>query len=138
MKREVRIQITGVQKNDENEEIVETAAFGDFAVLGEKLCVKYEELSEEGDITKTLIKISDESVEVMKRGYVESKLVFAEGKVTETDYNTPYGIFAMSVDTARAAYELTEEGVSVDIEYTLFLNGEPVSINRLNMKAVFC
>ena len=86
MKKEVRIHITGIQRNEEAEELVESAAFGDFDTIAGKYYLKYEELSEEGGITKTIIRISDHSIEVMKHGDAESKMIFCPGKLTETDY----------------------------------------------------
>ena len=97
LKREVKIQIKGIQRNEEAEESIETAAFGEFDQTGENYYLKYEELSEDGEITKTLIKIYDKNIEVIKRGSIESKMVFIPNTVTETDYSTCYGVLAMSV-----------------------------------------
>ena len=36
MKKEVRIHITGIQRNEEAEELVESAAFGDFDTIAGK------------------------------------------------------------------------------------------------------
>ncbi len=138
MKKEVRIHITGIQRNEEAEELVESAAFGDFDTIAGKYYLKYEELSEEGGITKTIIRISDHSIEVMKHGDAESKMIFCPGKLTETDYATSYGNLSMSLNTSLASYELTEEGICARIEYTLSLNGSFVSVNQLNIEALFC
>lgn len=138
MKKEVRIHITGIQRNEEAEELVESGAFGDFDTIAGKYYLKYEELSEEGSITKTIIRISDHSIEVMKHGDAESKMIFCPGKLTETDYATPYGNLSMSLNTSLASYELTEEGICARIEYTLSLNGSFVSVNQLNIEALFC
>ena len=135
---EVRIHITGIQRNEEAEELVESAAFGDFDTIAGKYYLKYEELSEEGGITKTIIRISDHTIEVMKHGDAESKMIFCPGKLTETDYATPYGNLSMSLNTSLASYELTEEGICARIEYTLSLNGSFVSVNQLNIEALFC
>ena len=40
MKKEVRIHITGIQRNEEAEELVESAAFGDFDTLAGKYYLK--------------------------------------------------------------------------------------------------
>lgn len=137
LKREVKIQIKGIQKNEEAEEIIETAAFGEFDQTNENYYLKYEEVSEDGEITKTLIKIQDKNIEVIKRGSIESKMVFIPNEVTETDYSTCYGVLAMAVHTMHTEFHVTEQKVEVEIEYILYLNGTIVSVNFLNIEAVF-
>lgn len=137
LKKEVKIQIKGIQRNEEAEEIIETAAFGEFDQTGENYYLKYEELSEDGEITKTLIKIHDKNIEVIKRGSIESKMLFIPNEVTETDYSTCYGILAMAVSTIRTAFRVTENGAAAEIEYVLYLNGTMVSVNFLNIEAAF-
>ncbi len=137
LKREVKIQIKGIQRNEEAEESIETAAFGEFDQTGENYYLKYEELSEDGEITKTLIKIYDKNIEVIKRGSIESKMVFIPNTVTETDYSTCYGVLAMSVSTLHTAFRMEENSVTAEIEYILYLNGTMVSVNFLNIEAVF-
>ncbi|MDY5576230.1 MAG: DUF1934 domain-containing protein [Lachnospiraceae bacterium] len=138
MKREICISIKGIQKSEEGEELVETAAFGEFSCIGDTVFLKYDELSEEGAVTKTLIKIKNTCVEVTKCGYMESKMVFIPHTVTETDYSTPYGMLAMSLDTEDVAYNIEEKGVRIQITYLLYLNGTLVSKNQLNIEADFC
>lgn len=137
MRREVKIQVKGLQRNEEAEETVETAAFGECDMTSGSCCLKYDELSEDGDVTKTLIRITEESIEVIKRGNIDSKMVFVPNTVTETKYNTCYGVLDMAIDTAHAGYEVMEDGVRVKIEYVLYLNGNRISVNLLNIKAVF-
>lgn len=63
-------------------------------------------------------------------------MIFCPGKLTETDYATPYGNLSMSLNTSLASYELTEEGICARIEYTLSLNGSFVSVNQLNIECI--
>jgi len=137
LKREVKIQIKGIQRNEDAEEIIETAAFGEFDWTDENYYLKYEELSEDGEITKTLIKMKDKNIEVIKRGSIESKMVFIPNVVTQTNYNTCYGVLAMAVNTIHTAFHVTEDGVTAEIEYVLYLDGTMVSVNFLNIEAVF-
>lgn len=137
LKREVKIQIKGIQRNEEAEEIIETAAFGEFDQTNENYYLKYEEVSEEGEITKTLIKMQDKTIEVIKRGSIESKMVFIPNEVTETNYSTCYGVLVMAVSTMHTEFHVTEQKVEAEIEYILYLNGTMVSVNFLNIEAVF-
>lgn len=137
MKKEVKIQVKGLQRDEEAEEKVETAAFGECDITGEGCCLKYDEISEDGNVTKTLIRITKERIEVIKRGAIESEMIFVPGTVTETKYNTCYGVLDMAVDTAHAEYEMMEEGIRAEIGYVLYLNGSRISVNLLNITAVF-
>lgn len=137
MKRDVQISILGIQNDGGDEERIETAAFGEFMLLGNSYCLKYEEVSEDGDVLKTLIKISNDGMEVIKQGSTSSKMVFRKGCVTETDYETPYGVLHMSMDTSEVLFQLEEDGASVQAEYILCLNGSPVSLNRLRINVKY-
>lgn len=49
--------------------------------------------------TKTLLKISDNSLQLIRRGSVEHEQLFAKGKDSISSYKTPYGDLSMSVHT---------------------------------------
>ena len=137
MKREVHITIRSVQKDEDNEEVIESAAFGEFSVVGHTYVLRYDELSEEGDVTKTLIKLSDKGIEVVKRGNTNSKMKFLGGEVTESDYETIYGTLQMAIQTYSAGFEMTEDNVIAEVDYLLYLNGQLVSRNFLQIEAKF-
>lgn len=137
MKREVKIQISGIQRSEEGTEQLNTAAFGYFATLAGKLILRYEEFSESGEVMKTMIKISEHEIVVTKKGDIESEMVFIPGKVTQTNYQTPYGAFLMQLHTMTVQHEQTEDGVEAAIEYQLIIQGELVSVNQLNIHAEF-
>jgi uncharacterized beta-barrel protein YwiB (DUF1934 family) len=136
LKKEVRITIKGIQKNEEAEEVMETAAFGEFAIVGSSYYLRYEEISEEGETIKTMIKLSEDRVEVTKKNGVDSKMIFVVGQTTSTDYATPYGTLQMEMETERADFGLVDDCLEVNLEYSLYLNGEFVSINVLHIEAV--
>lgn len=137
MKREVHITIKGVQRDEENEEVIESAAFGEFSEVGKTCVLKYDEMSEDGDVTKTLIKLSGKGIEVIKRGNTNSKMEFYGGQVTENDYETMYGTLKMSVQTMSVGYELNEENVIAEVDYVLYLNDQMISRNFLQIEATF-
>lgn len=136
MKRDVQINIKGIQKNEEAQEILESAAFGEFGLIGSTYCLRYEEISEDGDTIRTLIKISGERIEVIKKSAVESKMMFVVGETTYTQYNTPYGMLEMALETTKADFEVSEDCLSIDLEYLLYLCGEFVSVNSLSIRAM--
>jgi uncharacterized beta-barrel protein YwiB (DUF1934 family) len=137
MKRDVQIKIAGIQNDGEQEEVIETIVFGEFHKIGNSYCLKYEELSEEGDAVRTLVRVSDEGIEVNKWGNTSSKMVLIENRVTQSDYGTPYGIIRMSMDTMATSYELEENSFVVQAEYALHLDGQFISTNRLLVEASF-
>lgn len=137
MKRDVHITIRGVQKDEENEEVIESAAFGEFSEVGNTYVLRYDEISEDGDVTKTLIKLSDKGIEVVKRGNTNSKMEFLGGEVTESDYETIYGTLQMAIQTHSVGFEMTEENVIAEVDYLLYLNGQMISRNFLQIEAKF-
>ncbi len=135
MNKDIKIVITGVSDNGNPEDIPEytrTEATGTFASLNEKNVVTYEERDEETQaLTKTLVKFDEESIEVTRRGSIESKLVFRCGKKYEAAYTTPYGSFTMATDTQYFKIEESDKKIDLHVTYNLEINNEFISRNSI-------
>ena len=131
------LPIKGVQRDEENEAVIESAAFGEFSKVGNTYVLRYDEISEDGDVTKTMIKLSDTGIEVVKRGNTNSKMQFRGGEVTENDYETVYGTLQMAIQTMSLGFEMTEENVIAEVDYLLYLNGQMISRNFLQIEVIF-
>ncbi len=137
-KREVQIAIKGIQRDEENEEIIESAAYGEFCQMGDFYVLKYDEICENGDSNKTMLKLSQQGIEVVKRGSTNSKMQFWGGQITECDYETVYGTIPMSIQTVSVGFEVNEEGVIAEVDYYLYYNGDMISRNFLQVEGKFC
>ena len=137
MVREVQILMKNIQCIQGEEDVIELAAFGQYGSIGNANYLKYEELSEEGDSIQTVIKFAGQTVEVLKRGAICSKMIFNEGTWQQTQYETPYGVFLMTMHTTEVLLEETEEGVNIVLSYYIYMDEELVSENKMRIEAVF-
>ena len=63
-------------------------------------------------------------IEVMKRGLVESHMIFEPGRRTTANYRTPMGLFLMGITTSLLEVEEDEESILLRIKYSMEMNGE--------------
>ena len=94
----------------------------------------YDEVVEglSGHISNT-IKIGDNSLEVMKRGLTNTRMIFEKGKKTLTRYQTPYGILDLSILARDVKVEETEDAIDVAVDYVLEVNEEHLAECNIKM-----
>lgn len=137
MKDKVFINIKGLQLasssdpsyyDQEEEDPIEIINVGTYSVINGKEYIKYEEVFE-GDKERctSLIKISENSVEITKKGNVSAHLSFIPGQKTMTFYETPYGNIYLGVFSRSIEMEREEDKLTIVIDYALELNYEQVS-----------
>ncbi len=91
-----------------------------------KCCISYEETGENetGNITKCMLKISGEKIELNKKGDVSYNMVFKKGGKEIFSYGTPYGAVPMTVETLRLDVRGDISlGLVADIRYDLDMSG---------------
>ena len=69
-----------------------------------------------------------------KKGAVNTQMVFIPGQCTETEYQTPYGKFILTVDTKRAEIRKREKEIVVELDYRLSLGGAQAIRNQMKIK----
>ena len=70
------------------------------------------------------VKVMENRIEVMKRGLVESHMIFEPGRRTTANYRTPMGLFLMGITTSLLEVEEDEESILLRIKYSMEMNGE--------------
>lgn len=135
MTKDVLISIIGMHIDiaDEGEtenEPVEVITPASYFFKNGKHYILYEEMSEglSGSI-KNKVKINgNESIEIIKKGLINTHMVFEKGKKYYTNYETPYGQFSMGFYTTELNVEETEDRICADIKYNLELNDEVITV----------
>ncbi len=106
-----------------------------FYEKGNTLYIAYEETElsgMEGD--KTILKISEQKVVMMRYGSNPSEMIFVKGERFATDYTTPYGVFKMENETKNLSINVTSEGTGrLEIIYLLEVSGISESVNSLSV-----
>lgn len=137
-KNEVLVTIRGVQSDGLEEDSIETIQPGKYRHIGTTDVVSYDELLLENDTEATisshnLLKIQPHLVVLSKKGPIQSEMEFCVGKPYHGFYQTPYGIFDMTIETSALNVVQTDNEISLFIEYFLELNSTPISKNKLEI-----
>lgn len=124
--------------SDMDNDTIEVINAGTYYKRNGKHYVKYEELVEGTDeITNTLLKITDNEVELISKGATGSHMVFTRGQKNMNYYNTPFGGINLGVDTYDMNIDIREEAIIVDLEYGLEVNLDFLSKCRVHIEIEF-
>lgn len=136
MNDKVYIKVKGLQMSDndeadnvnEDDDPVEVISVGKYNVVDGKEYIRYDEIYEfENMKGSNLIKISQDCVEITKRGPITAHLSFIVGEKTMTCYGTPFGNIYLGIFTRKLDIKRDEDNIRVSIVYSLELNYETVS-----------
>ena len=122
---EVKIKIRGEQ--GENDDSVEVVSIGQMFHENGFLCLTYDEVVDEEEtgvvqVVKNTIKISDEQVEVIKKGPSQSHMVFVPDQTTFTYYSTPLGELEVSIFTDEIEKISNDNGFTLSMHYQMEMN----------------
>ncbi len=128
MTRSVLISITGTQISGGDQEEVEMLTTGDYFFKNGKHYIIYEEIEEDSrQITKNTIKIDGDSMDIMKKGNINTHMVFQKNKKNLSCYMTPFGELTVGIHTSEVHVEKEEDTLTANIRYALDINYEHVS-----------
>ena len=135
MTKDVIVTISGLQFAQETEtEPVEIVTAGSYYKKNGKHYIIYDEVMEgfEGS-TKNIIKLTEDSLDVTKKGVTNVHMVFEENKKNITYYNTPFGNLFIGIDAEKIQVEESEENINVNVAYALEANYEHLADCRIQM-----
>ncbi len=135
MTKQVLLTIAGLQFMEGQEaEPVEVITAGDYYCRNGKHYVLYDEPVEgSSEYIHNTLKISKDSLEVMKKGLTNVHMVFEKDKKNLSYYATPFGSFQVGIQTSEVEIQETEENIDVQVAYALELNEEFLADCRLRM-----
>jgi len=86
--------------------------------------------------SKTMLKISEETITMTRFGQTNSKIIFDINHPMTSVYHTPYGAFDMNVETESLEKSMDLENLSgyIDIKYQMILEQLSSSKNHLEIK----
>lgn len=135
MTKDVLLSITGLQFDGiVEEDQVEVISPGEYYFQNNKHFVLFHEVYEESaQITKNTIKIQNNVVELIKKGYVNVHMIFEVNKKNMTYYSTPFGNIAIGIDTENITLNESEDKIEVTINYVLEVNYEFVADCKISI-----
>ena len=136
MTKDVLITICGIQKRDgETDEPIETVTPGEYYFRNGKHYILYEEVQEGiAEVTKCMIKIGDDSVDLSKKGASGVHMIFQRDKKTRTSYQTPYGSLMLGFDSKMIRVLESEDMIHLNLEYDLEVEEEHLAECSLTLK----
>lgn len=130
MTKDILLKISGMQFTADNgdpdePEPVEIIAPGEYYFKNGKHYILYDEFMEGFDtVTKNVLKLQQDSLEITKRGSSNVHMVFEKDKKNMTCYSTPFGSLMMGIDARSISIQESEEELHAQIEYALDVNYE--------------
>lgn len=121
MERSVMLSIRGRQTYlDQDPEIIELVTEGKLEQLenGWRLSYLESDLTGMDGVTTTFL-IEPQKITLTRTGKLNSEMVFQEGVVHESLYKVEFGALMLSVCASRISTQLSEEGGTVDLVYSI-------------------
>ena len=139
MTKDVLITIRGVHTLDHEDNDVEMIIRGDYYQKNGKHYILYEEILEGAEErVKNVIKISPSSMDIIKKGVTNSRMLFEKNKKTLSCYSTPVGNLVIGIQANHFYVEEQENSIKVNVDYSLDINYEHMSDCRICVDVQSC
>ncbi len=138
MEKDVIISINGLHNAGNEEDNVEMIAPGNYYNKNGKHYIIYSEISgDNGDINKNTIKISNNVIDIIRKGSSNVHMVFEEGKKHTSYYNTPFGNMLIGLSAKHIEVSDKSDEMNINIDYSIEVNYEHLSdcIMNINIKS---
>lgn len=139
MTKDVLITIRGVYTLDHEDNDVEMIVRGDYYQKNGKHYILYEEILEGAEErVKNVIKISPSSMDIIKKGVTNSRMLFEKNKKNLSCYSTPVGNLVIGIQANHFYVEEQENSIKVNVDYSLDINYEHMSDCRICVDVQSC
>lgn len=134
VKDNATILLNTINITDGDEDVIELQTQGKFAERDGKYFISYEETELTGfDDTTTSIFVSNDKVNMSRKGKYNMKMTYKPGEKNLCYYDTFYGSIIVAVDTKKIVNNLTPDGGSVMIDFLLDADNTTFAHNKLTI-----
>lgn len=129
MTKDVLVKISGLQfAGEEDSDSIEVITSGTYYQKNGKHYILYDEVMEgTTDVTKNMIKIGDNSMEVTRKGPATVHMMFEKDKKNISYYYTPFGNLLIGIDAKAIQIAESDLDINVKVDYALEINYEHVA-----------
>ena len=132
MTKDVLLSISGIQNGVDPDDMIEVISCGTYYKRNGKHFILYEEvLEEEGymvtSMANCILKISEDQIELRKKGAVNTQMIFEENTTHSTFYTTNVGDLILSISTDTIDIKEEQNLIYISLKYNLELNYQHVS-----------
>ena len=139
MTKDVLVKISGLQFGEEieDDEPVEIITTGNYYKKNGKHYILYDEVQEGFDgVTKNVIKLNDDFMDVTKRGATNVHMMFDKNKKNLSYYSTPYGNLLVGINATDVKVNETEDNIDIKVDYKLEVNYEHLAECTITMSVM--
>ncbi len=129
-----RIIVKNEQTIDNETDTIEEIAYGTCSEKNGKNYILYR-TENDGDDVSSMIKIEDDCVTIKRSGSINSTMMYKVGEKNSFLYEIPYGKLEMEIETHRLISDFNENGGSLELVYTLTVQGEKY-FNNMKISAI--
>ncbi|MGN0630280.1 MAG: DUF1934 domain-containing protein [Ruminococcus sp.] len=133
MKQQIQLKLRSVLFADGERTETELLTDGTMEQADGKVILSYEDSDATGfeGATTTITAENDSFVSITRTGTANSNLVIETGKKHHCLYGTPYGDITVGVFTHKIENDLSENGGSLYLKYTIDVNSAYMSDNEI-------
>ena len=135
MTKDVLVKISGLQfSDDQGNDPVEIITTGNYYKKNGKHYILYDEVQEGFDgVTKSIIKVNDDFLDVTKKGVTNVHMMFEKNKKNMSYYNTPFGNLLVGINATDMKVNETEDNIDIKVDYKLEVNYEHLAECSISM-----
>lgn len=125
MSKKFTISIKGLQSyaGDAEDSNIELVSECDFYFSDGAYFCEYEESEITGlGGTRTSIEIGNDYVSLLRKGTVNSQMLFMEGRKTSSLYSMPFGELTIDIHTKSLESQINEHGGRLKVDYIIDIN----------------
>ncbi len=131
------ISIVGTQEVDGEKETIEVMTEGDIIEKNGRTYISYREYCDDNpkNYSHNLIKLEDDGkITIIRKGETESRLILEKGKRHQCYYRTIAGDLMIGIFTEFVKRDISPDGGSLNIKYSIDFNNDLVSNNEFYIK----
>ncbi len=133
MNKQIQLKLRSVLESDNDRSETELLTDGNMEIKNGVPVISYEDSDATGfqGATTTITADGNKLVSIVRSGSANSNLVIEIGKKHYCLYGTPYGGVTVGIFTHKIKNDLTENGGSLYLKYTIDVNSAYMSDNEI-------
>ena len=140
MTEDILISVRGLhtldtEQEEEQTDELEMTMPGKYYFRNGKHYVLFEETDEESQsVVKNRFKLSEDRLEISKKGVMNATMTFQRGENSSSWYGTPVGDVQLGIEVTDMQLMEGEDEIEMNVAYALEMNSEHVSDSRIRLR----
>ena len=140
MTEDILISVRGlhtldIEQEEEETDELEMTMPGKYYFRNGKHYVLFEETDEESQsVVKNRFKLSEDRLEISKKGAMNTTMTIQRGEKSSSWYGTPVGDVQLGIEVTDMQLMEGEDEIEMNVAYALEMNSEHVSDSRIRLR----